>query len=87
IHPRDLFRFGCQTNASSLVIAHNHPNASPVPSESDLKLTSRLVEAGNLMQIPVVDHLILSRHSYLSFRDLGWIEAGKRNQSLFHGYK
>lgn len=69
VHPRDIFRFACVNNASSIVIAHNHPSGDHSPSSEDIQLTKRIVKIGKLLQIPVVDHLILSEKGYFSFTD------------------
>ena len=72
VHPRDIFRFACLSNASSLIIAHNHPTEDLTPSEADLRMTKKLVAASRLMQIPIVDHLILGGSAYKSFLDEKW---------------
>jgi DNA repair protein RadC len=77
-HPRDVFRFACRHNASALVVAHNHPSGNPAPSDEDLQVTKRLVFAGAIMQMPVVDHVILGTADYFSFAQAGWLpEAPK----------
>lgn len=72
IHPRDIFRFACRVNASSLIIAHNHPSGDPRPSEQDLLMTRQLLRAARLFEIPILDHLILVRDGYASFANEGW---------------
>ncbi len=67
VHPRDIFRFAYLTNASSLIIAHNHPSGNAQPSLSDLKLTRRLVRVSKLLQVPILDHLIVTKGTYYSF--------------------
>lgn len=74
VHPRDIFRFACQANASSVLIAHNHPSGDLIPSYEDLRFTQQIVSASALMQIPVVDHLIVTRNGYTSLRVDGWCE-------------
>jgi DNA repair protein RadC len=71
VHPRDVFRFALKTNASSLLVAHNHPSGDCTPSRQDLELTRALLEAGNLLQIPIVDHLVLAGEDYWSMGDSG----------------
>jgi DNA repair protein RadC len=75
VHPRDIFRFACMTNASSLLVAHSHPSGDPMPSRQDKKLTHELLRAGLLMQIPIVDHIIITEDSYWSFADNGLIRS------------
>ena len=72
VHPRDIFRFACLTNASSLIIAHNHPSLDPNPSLEDIRLTIQIFKAGRILQIPVIDHLIVTEVNYKSFADEGW---------------
>lgn len=74
-HPRDIFRFACLKNASQLLVAHNHPSGDPYPSHQDLHFTRRLVEIGQLIEIPIVDHLILTVQNYYSIAEA--------NQNLF----
>lgn len=72
IHPRDIFRFACVENASSLLIAHNHPSGDPLPSERDLLVTKQIVRAGKILEIPVIDHLIITPSRFSSFAREGW---------------
>ncbi len=74
VHPRDIFRFAVESNSSAIVIAHNHPSGERSPSNEDILLTKRLIEAGNMMQIPIIDHLILTESGYTSLADTGWID-------------
>jgi DNA repair protein RadC len=74
VHPRDVFREAVRRNAAGIVVAHNHPTGNVEPSPEDHLLTARLVEAGKVLGIPVVDHLIVGskrRPSYLSFSERG----------------
>lgn len=72
VHPRDIFRFACQTNASSVLVAHNHPSGDLIPSMEDLRFTRQLVKAAQMMEIPVIDHLIITTQGYSSLRSEGW---------------
>ncbi len=75
-HPRDVFRFAVLNNASSLVVAHNHPSGDVRPSEHDIDVTGQLVASSLVLRIPVVDHLILGKGSrYYSFLEDGRLEA------------
>lgn len=69
VHPRDVFREAVASNAAALIAAHNHPSGNPEPSPADQELTGRLIEAGLLLGIPVLDHLILGEGQYHSFAD------------------
>jgi DNA repair protein RadC len=69
VHPRDIFREALQHNAHSLLIAHNHPSGDPIPSSDDIHTTRRLIACGRLMQMEVLDHLVIGRHSHYSMRE------------------
>jgi DNA repair protein RadC len=73
VHPREVFREAILAGASAVVAFHNHPSGDPMPSEDDIRLTERLVRAGTVMGIDVVDHLILSDARYYSLREAGRI--------------
>ena len=70
-HPRDVFREGILAAASGIVVFHNHPSGDASPSVEDLLLTRRLVAAGELVGIDLVDHVILADNAYWSFRETG----------------
>ncbi|MGQ8336291.1 JAB domain-containing protein [Sunxiuqinia sp. A32] len=70
---RTIFQTALKVNASSLVLAHNHPSGNPKPSDADLKITEKAKEAGKFMEIQVLDHLIMLSEGYLSFADEGMI--------------
>lgn len=74
VHPRDVFRFACAENASSILIAHNHPSGDLSPSYEDLRFTQQLIDASVFMEIPVIDHLIVTSESYTSLRTEGWCQ-------------
>lgn len=69
VHPRDIFRFACVTNASKLIIAHSHPSGDTTPSANDLEITTRLVSISKLIEIPIIDHLILTEKTYSSMAE------------------
>ncbi|TAH03547.1 MAG: DNA repair protein RadC [Sphingobacteriales bacterium] len=64
-----IFKIAIQNNASSLILAHNHPSGSLKPSQADIKLTKKMVEAGKMLDIQVLDHLIFAEKHYFSFAD------------------
>ncbi|MBI2121991.1 MAG: DNA repair protein RadC [Candidatus Sungbacteria bacterium] len=68
VHPREVFEPALKHSAASIMVAHNHPSGDSKPSEDDLEITKRLVEAGKLMGIEAVDHIIITKNTYLSFR-------------------
>lgn len=64
VHPRDVFRAAVRANAVAVIVAHNHPSGSALPSTADDVMTVRLVAAGNVLGIPVLDHLIIGNTVY-----------------------
>ena len=72
-HPREVFRVAITDNATAIVVAHNHPSGSVNPSIEDENITKRLVKAGEIVGIPVLDHIIFSKSGYHSFKDAGAI--------------
>jgi len=75
IHPRDIFRFAVQVNATSILCAHNHPSGACYPSPADEELTERLKVAADLMQIALVDHIIVVPGGhFFSFAEKKWKE-------------
>jgi len=71
VAPRDIFREAALGAAAAVIVFHNHPSGDPSPSPDDVELTRRLVAAGTLMGIDVVDHVILGDVGYCSFREMG----------------
>jgi len=69
IHPRDIFREAALEIAAGVVLFHNHPSGDPTPSREDVMITQRMVHAGVVMGIDVVDHMVLAVASYFSFRE------------------
>ncbi|MEM1312279.1 MAG: DNA repair protein RadC [Patescibacteria group bacterium] len=69
IHPRDIFEPAVRYLASGIVIAHNHPGGDISPSEADIKTTEQIVQAGKILGIEVLDHLIITKKGYFSFKD------------------
>ena len=71
IDPRRLFKLAIEHRASSIILCHNHPSGQLRPSEADLGITKQLKEAGKLLEISILDHLIVTNRGYLSFADEG----------------
>lgn len=70
VHPRDVFKRAILQNANAIILLHNHPSGDPKPSNEDINITKRLVEAGNLLGIKVLDHVIIGNESrYTSFKE------------------
>ncbi|HLL45493.1 MAG TPA: JAB domain-containing protein [Longimicrobiaceae bacterium] len=74
VNPREVFKAALLCNATSLVLAHNHPSGDPAPSEDDIGLTRQLQEAAELLDIPMMDHIIIGESSYSSFYELGLLD-------------
>ena len=71
VHPRELFREAINASAAAVILAHNHPSGDPSPSPEDVSLTRKLVDAGKLLDIPVLDHIVLGDGKYISFKEKG----------------
>jgi DNA repair protein RadC len=72
VHPREAFRPAVLAAAAAVIFVHNHPSGDPSPSREDHEVTARLREAGTLMGIPVLDHVVVAARGYYSFADHGW---------------
>ncbi|HZM27507.1 MAG TPA: DNA repair protein RadC [Gemmatimonadales bacterium] len=68
VHPREVFKPAVVASAATVVLVHNHPSGDPEPSEEDLAITRRLVEAGDLLGIQVLDHVIVAERGVVSLR-------------------
>ena len=73
ITPRELFIEALQKNAVAIVIMHNHPSGDPTPSQEDIITTNRIKNAGNLIGIELLDHIIIGNNCYISFREAGML--------------
>lgn len=71
VDPRKVFKIALDNNATSIILGHNHPSGQLTPSDADIKLTRKLKEAGDMLDLPVLDHLIIGDGNYYSFADEG----------------
>ena len=71
VHPREVFKAAILTNASTIIVIHNHPSGDPAPSREDREITNRLKACGDLLGIPLLDHIIVATDGYHSFADTG----------------
>ena len=71
VHPREVFREAIAERAAAIVLVHNHPSGDPSPSADDRAITTQLVQAGRVLDIPVADHVVIGRGRYLSFAEAG----------------
>ncbi len=72
VHPREAFRPAVCEAAAAVIFMHNHPSGDPGPSSEDRRITARLRRAGEILGIPVLDHVVVGRDGYFSFADSGW---------------
>ncbi|TLY38617.1 MAG: hypothetical protein E6K60_00335 [Nitrospirae bacterium] len=72
VHPREVFKPAILLNSHGIICAHNHPSGDPAPSPEDRVLTTRLRQAGELLGIALLDHIILGDERTHSFADYGW---------------
>jgi len=79
IEPMNVFRVAVLKGAVKAIIAHNHPSGELKPSDADKDLTDRLIQVGRILNIPIIDHLIVSLNSYMSFADTGLLEQLERS--------
>jgi len=71
VHPREVFAEAIKNKAASVIFVHNHPSGDPEPSEGDLLTTKRLVEAGKILEIEIIDHVIVTKDGFLSMKQKG----------------
>lgn len=71
VHPREVFKRALLNNARYIMVAHNHPSGDPNPSKEDIQITERLKEAGNLLGINLLDHIIVGDDKYISLKEKG----------------
>lgn len=82
VHPREVFKPAIQSGCAALILVHNHPSGDPTPSAEDLRITRQLVQAGQVIGIKVLDHVVLGRKAggrdrdYMSIREAGLVEFG-----------
>ena len=67
VHPREIFKVAIDNASASIILIHNHPSGNPEPSNEDISITRKIVEAGKIMDIPVFDHLIIAGGKFTSF--------------------
>ena len=69
VHPREVFNRAIKRSANSIILVHNHPSGDPTPSSEDINITNRLIEAGSILGIKVLDHIIIGDNKYISFKE------------------
>ena len=73
VHPREVFKTAILSNAASIMAFHNHPSGETTPSQQDIQLTNRLYEAGGLLGIKLLDHLIIGDGTFISLKEKGYL--------------
>lgn len=73
VHPREIFRVAIRRSAAAIIVAHNHPSGNPSPSPEDIDVTKRLIEAGHILGVDLLDHLIIGDHQFISLKEKGYI--------------
>jgi DNA repair protein RadC len=73
VHPREVFKTAVKRSAASIILAHNHPSGDPTPSKEDIDITRRLIEAGQIIGIEVLDHVVIGENRYCSLKEKGLI--------------
>jgi len=73
VHPREVFKAALFDSAASIIVAHNHPSGDPTPSKEDIDITKKLLEAGNLLGITLLDHVIVGDGRHFSMKEAGHI--------------
>ena len=82
VHPREVFAPALREAAAAILVVHNHPSGDPAPSREDHEVTRRLLRAGEILGVPLLDHVVIAARGYVSFSQSGWLsaqaEAGSR---------
>jgi len=86
VEPMEVFSFALQKRAVKLILVHNHPSGSLEPSESDIDITDRLVQTGVIVNLPLVDHLIITELSFYSFEQSGLMSRIRKSRKYVPGY-
>ena len=73
VHPREVFKTATLSNAASIMAFHNHPSGETTPSQQDIQVTNRLYEAGELLSIKLLDHLIIGDGTFTSLKEKGYL--------------
>lgn len=73
VHPREIFREAVKRSAASIICAHNHPSGNPAPSPEDIEVTKRLQDAGHIMGIELLDHVIIGDHQFIRLKEKGYM--------------
>ena len=81
-HPRDILRYVISLNSSSFAVAHNHPSGDPTPSARDIKMTKKIFKLGQLIEIPLLDHVIFTSDKFVSLQQQKLIPQAQTKKDL-----
>lgn len=81
VSPREIFLEALEIHAVNLVLVHNHPSGDATPSREDIQMTKRICQAGEMLGIQILDHIIIGDHCYSSMREKGILPEGNRNET------
>ena len=73
VSPREIYLEALKYHAVGIILLHNHPSGDPTPSDADRRMTRKVREAGNFLDIPLLDHIVLGDKKYVSFREKGYL--------------
>lgn len=73
VHPREVMKTAILSNAASIICCHPHPSGDPTPSPEDIQVTERLVEAGNIIGVDILDHIVIGDNCFISLKEKGYI--------------
>ena len=77
VHPREVYKAAVVANAAAIIVAHNHPSGDPEPSQDDVAITRRLAEAGRILGIELLDHVVVGEDRYVSLRERGLFDPAR----------
>src|SRR3989338_9206232 len=81
VNAPEVFRMAIYKTAVKIILVHNHPSGDTIPSQPDLDMTNLMLKAGEIIQIKIVDHLIITEETYISFEDLGYMQQLRNNDT------
>ncbi len=81
VHPREVLKAAILANAAALVVGHNHPSGDPTPSQEDVSVTHRLLQASAIMGIELLDHVIVCEDRHMSFKERGFLDMIAKSES------
>jgi DNA repair protein RadC len=86
IKPREVFQLPSEKRAAGIILIHNHPGGSLTPSPADIEMTGHVFHAGRYIGITLLDHVIITEHSYYSLKDSGWLERVENDLTYMDKY-